>query len=292
VRLSFPPLGTLVLDCRDALGRVPESIDVVVEREGARGNRHGLTAEDGRFRMPVSQGSVKVSVEARGYRTADVPVHVVGDAVNEATVPLGHPLPILDVRVVDPSGAPVPGVTVTIREQCDPPARRDQPASIRAEFDAFLALNAVTAVRAPSERTSLDGWARFTPDIAAAQAFGVSIPRDGDAEPRERPVRVPVTGRVTTTFVVVPRPRVRTWTVDERFRSDALLPEPPAGLLVGDLLFAWDGSPIRLVEEVPWRWTEPVAVGVLRDGEEIEVTLPPMTRTFQLDQALLPPPAR
>jgi hypothetical protein len=64
----------------------------------------------------------------------------------------------------------------------------------------------------------------------------------------------------------------------------------PAGLLDGDLLVEWNGSPLRLAEEIPPRWTEPVVVTVARGKARLTVTLPPMTRGFAVGQALLPPP--
>jgi hypothetical protein len=287
VAIVFPPLGTLALDCRDALGRVPASIDVQVEREGAREpRRNGLAPEGGRFLLPVSQGPVRVSVTAPGYRkTPFAPVYVVGDAVNEAAIPLGHPLPILDVLVVDPSGAPVPGVDVSITGRAprtaDPAPSETEIAGIKVVALPQEAGFTLDLTKPGTERTSLDGWARFVRDIEEPEDLEVRVgPPHPAPGPFRQVVRVPATGRVTATFLVVPRPFVRAKSESE---------PPPAPLLEGDVLIEWDGWPLRLKEEVPRRWMEPVVVRLDRGGEERTVTLPPMKREFDVLQLLLPP---
>ncbi|MGQ0613929.1 MAG: hypothetical protein ACT4PV_09355 [Planctomycetaceae bacterium] len=262
VRLEFPPLGTLALDCRDAQGRVPESIDVVLEREGVRAKGYGATAEGGLFRVRVSQGPVRFHVKAGSYQdTPFVPAHVFGDTITEVSVPLGEPQPILDVLVVDPNGEPVPGVYVVAWSWSD--------------AGAFLWNDE------PCAKTQLDGWARFffwrseEVQLAVCSRHPGGI---GDSpEPSGPVLRVPETGRVTATRVVVPRLLVRQ------------LSEPlPAPLLDGDELVEWDGWRLRLEAELPRRWTEPKAVKVRRAGKMVELTLPPMRREFLVWQALQP----
>ena len=122
IDVALPPAGTLVGrviagDTRKPVEDFDYSVTALDELNW--GLSTGATSADGTFRMEIPAGMYRVNVSAPGYTSLDLEdVRVVENETTNVDLPLGRGV-VVNGRVIDEDGQPVPGATVFVIDADD-----------------------------------------------------------------------------------------------------------------------------------------------------------------------------